>query len=152
MSSRVTRTKNLYTFGYEGLDIEDFMARLRERGVQLVIDVRQLPLSRKKGFSKNSLAGALASSNLEYMHMPALGCPKPIRERYKADADWTAYVEAFNAYLSTQTETIAELVGVARTKTACLICFESDFNFCHRSLVASAASSRAGDLAPVHLA
>ncbi|MFL5354159.1 DUF488 family protein [Archangium sp.] len=151
MSPSGPHTKNLYTFGYEGLDIGDFTARMRKMGVQLVVDVRQLPLSRKRGFSKNSLSDALASSSLEYIHMPALGCPKPIRERYKVDADWAAYVKAFNAYLSTQTEAIAELVGTARTKTACLICFESDFNFCHRSLVASAASSRAGDLAPVHL-
>ncbi len=72
----------LYTFGYEGLDLDAFLARLGAAGVCQVVDVRELPLSRKKGFSKRALAAALAAHDIEYLHMPALGCPKPIRARY----------------------------------------------------------------------
>ena len=50
----------LYTFGYEGLTIEAFIERLKQARVQLIVDVHELPLSRKKGFSKNALRNALA--------------------------------------------------------------------------------------------
>lgn len=91
---------NLYTLGYEGLSLEAFIDRLKEAGVQSVIDVRELPLSRKKGFSKRSFAEALHAAGLGYVHVPALGCPKPIRNQYKQDANWHAYERKFNAYLA----------------------------------------------------
>jgi uncharacterized protein (DUF488 family) len=46
----------LYTIGYEGTDIDRFVATLKAVGVQLLADVRALPLSRKRGFSKNGAA------------------------------------------------------------------------------------------------
>ncbi|MDP2877672.1 MAG: DUF488 domain-containing protein, partial [Holophaga sp.] len=57
--SAMTKTTTLCTFGYEGLTIEAFIARLKESGVRTIIDVRELPLSRKKGFSKKAFAEAL---------------------------------------------------------------------------------------------
>lgn len=51
----MAKTTSLFTFGYEGLTIEAFIARLNEAGVRTIIDVRELPLSRKKGFSKGSV-------------------------------------------------------------------------------------------------
>ena len=130
----------LYTFGYEGLSIDIFVRRLAEAGVRTVVDVRELPLSRKKGFSKQAFARVLSAAGIAYAHMPALGCPKPIRDRYKKRDDWTAYTRAFSAYLAKQDAAIAELGKIARATTACLVCFEADFNRCHRSLVARAAA------------
>ena len=46
---------NLYTAGYEGLTIDAFIARLKQAGIDRVLDVREYPLSRKKGFSKKCL-------------------------------------------------------------------------------------------------
>ena len=43
------------TIGYEGLSLEEFFGLLREGRVERIVDVRQMPLSRKKGFSKNVL-------------------------------------------------------------------------------------------------
>jgi uncharacterized protein (DUF488 family) len=144
------RARALYTFGYEGISIEDFVARLKTAGVRSVLDVRQLPLSRKRGFSKNSLAATLHRAGFIYAHLPALGCPRPIRDRYKIDGDWAAYVKAFGAYLAEQTEAVAELAQIAQKSTACLVCFEADFNRCHRSLVARA-TARAGGPQVIHL-
>lgn len=143
-------TTNLYTFGYEGLTIDAFIARLKEAGVKTVIDVRELPLSRKKGFSKRSFAEALHNAGLAYAHMPALGCPKPIRDRYKHDADWSVYVRQFNTYLAGQDAAVLELAKIAKSTPACLVCYEADFNFCHRSLVARAVA-QAGGQRVVHL-
>lgn len=143
-------TTSLYTFGYEGMTIDAFIARLKESGVKTVIDVRELPLSRKKGFSKRSFAEALHNAGLAYAHMPALGCPKPIRDRYRQDADWSAYTRQFNKYLAGQGDAISELAKIAKSTSACLVCYEADFNYCHRSLVARAVAEAGGPRA-VHL-
>lgn len=140
----------LFTFGYEGISIEAFVARLQEVGVRTVVDVRQLPLSRKRGFSKSALRAALHEAGITYAHMPALGCPRPIRDRYKADGDWTTYAKAFGAYLAEQGDALSEVSEIAGKTDACLVCFEADFNRCHRSFVARA-TTRAGGPRVTHL-
>lgn len=140
----MAKTTNLYTFGYEGLTIDAFVARLKESGVKTIIDVRELPLSRKKGFSKTAFSTALHGAGIAYAHMPALGCPKPTRDAYRADGNWSAYTKRFLAYLATQGEAVAELAKIARATSACLVCYEADFNFCHRSMVARAVAQTGG--------
>ena len=129
----------LYTFGYEGLDLDTFIDRLQEAGIRQVVDVREYPLSRKKGFSKSALSAALVAHGIEYVSITALGCPKAIRQRFKLDADWGNYERSFCRYLKTQADAVKELALAAKRKTACLLCFEADYNRCHRSLVARAA-------------
>lgn len=140
----------LYTFGYEGLTIDAFIDRLRQARVQLIVDVRELPLSRKKGFSKTAFREALAAAGIGYEHRPALGCPKPVRDRYKVDGDWQAYTRSFLVYLSGQKAEIDDLSRSARAQQACLVCFEADFGLCHRTYVARAAHA-AGAPAVHHL-
>jgi uncharacterized protein (DUF488 family) len=132
--------RNLFTFGYEGLSLESFLARLKSAGVKTVIDVRANPLSRKRGFSKRGLAAALEATGIKYAHAKAMGCPKPVRDRYKLDADWSVYTRDFLAYLNHQLEAVAEVARVADSSPSCLICFEADFNRCHRTFVARAAA------------
>lgn len=145
-----TAPAHLYTFGYEGLDIDSFVARVHAVGVQTIVDVRELPLSRKKGFSKTSLGLALAKAGVAYLHAPTLGCPKEIRDRYKADGDWAAYTKAFLTNIDIQMATVRELVKLSRATTACLVCFEADYTMCHRTYVARAARSHGG-LPVLHL-
>lgn len=142
--------KTLYTFGYEGLSIDDFIARLKAAGVETVFDVRELPLSRKKGFSKTAFGLALREVGIEYVHLPVFGCPKPIRNQYRADGNWSRYEKAFSSYLSRQATEVKNLARAARESTSCLVCFEADFNFCHRSIVANSVV-RAGGPRVVHL-
>ena len=53
----------IYTIGYEGSDIERFIETLVILKIEAVADVRELPISRKKGFSKNKLRESLARRN-----------------------------------------------------------------------------------------
>lgn len=129
----------LFTFGYEGLTIDGFVARLKDAGVSMVVDVRELPLSRKKGFSKNSFRERLSSAGIAYEHHAALGCPRSVRDRYKADGDWTEYTRGFLAHLNSVQTEVQALACLAKTQRACLVCFEADFQACHRTLVARAA-------------
>ncbi len=83
--------KKLHTIGYEGVELVDFLRRLAAAKVKVIVDVRELPLSRKRGFSKTALRAALESHGIDYIHMSALGCPKPIRQRLKLNGDWQSY-------------------------------------------------------------
>lgn len=139
-----TSTKHLYTLGYEGFDIATFVARARAAGVATIVDVRELPLSRKKGFSKSGFREALAAAGIAYFHVPALGCPRNIRDHYKLDGDWDVYTKAFLAYLASQEATVRELVKLSKSTSACLVCFEADYTLCHRTYVARAARKLGG--------
>jgi len=134
----------VFTIGYEGLDISRFMTLLASHGIEKVVDVRELPLSRKPGFSKKGLASVLSASGLDYVHMVALGCPRPVRERYREEGNWKRYAEDFLKHLGTQHAAIAELSGLASSSSCALLCYEADFNFCHRSMVANAVRDTCG--------
>lgn len=134
----------IFTIGYEGLDIDDFMSLLSEHGIETVVDIRELPLSRKPGFSKKALANVLNLSGLEYVHMVELGCPRPVRNSYRIDGDWKRYTADFLKYLMTQKDAITELAELVQSSTCALLCYEADFNFCHRSMVADAVNKQCG--------
>lgn len=137
----MSKNRYLYTVSYEGQEIEGFLKRLLETGVKTLVDVRELPLSRKAGFSKRALAAALAVKGIAYAHMPQLGCPKNIRDRYKADSSWARYTHDFNNHLATQAAAVTELAHIAGATTTALLCFEADFARCHRTFVARAAAA-----------
>jgi uncharacterized protein (DUF488 family) len=134
----------VFTLGYEGLKLPAFMAALAHHGIETVVDVRELPLSRKAGFSKQALRHELQLCGYAYVHMAALGCPKPIRESYHQHGDWGLYTEGFMQHLAGQGAAVAELADLARVTTCALLCYEADPNFCHRSIVAEALHQRSG--------
>jgi uncharacterized protein (DUF488 family) len=134
----------VFTIGYEGLDIDTFVSLLIKHGIDTVVDVRELPLSRKPGFSKKALANVLNLSGREYVHMVELGCPKTVRDRYREDGNWKRYTEGFMKHLKTQGNAIAELSSLVATSNCALLCYEADSNFCHRSMVAEAVKDYCG--------
>lgn len=127
--------RKLYTIGYEGADLEGFLRAMKTLGVTTVLDIRELPLSRKRGFSKNALAEALSKIGVGYRHERALGCPPEIRNRLKEDGDYKRYFSAFNRYLETQLDLVERLVGEL-DGTIALLCYERDPDYCHRRSVA----------------
>jgi uncharacterized protein (DUF488 family) len=128
----------LYTIGYEGMEVEHFLAAVHLHGIQTVVDVRELPLSRKPGFSKKALSAHLMHAGLQYSHLPALGCPRAIRHRYRADGDWARYETAFLAHLKVQGSALAALSSKVSESPSALLCFEADAQHCHRTMVAAA--------------
>jgi uncharacterized protein (DUF488 family) len=107
----------------------------------LLLDVRELPLSRRKGFSKRQLSQALSEVHIGYRHERALGAPRNVRHRLRDDGDFKRYFADFREYLATQNELLDEL---ARTLRGCvaLLCFERNPAECHRSVVAAALARR----------
>lgn len=125
------------TIGYEGRDIDEFVSRLKNFNVTRLIDVREIPLSRKRGFSKSSLRERLESEDIEYVHLRSLGSPSEIRHKLKADWDYDYFFEAYSEYLLQNPDAIAEAYHYVTDGVNCIMCFERYPDKCHRSAVAS---------------
>ena len=113
------------------------------------MDVRELPNSRRKGFSKKALSAALADAGIAYQHARALGSPRPLRHRLRKDADLPAFFRDFRKYLSGQ-RSVLEQLARSLTGNAVLLCYERDYRQCHRSVVAAQLGKRLG-CRPKHL-
>ena len=124
-----------YTIGYEGRELDDFVARLREQRVEVLIDIREKPASRKPGFSKTPLREALEEAGIEYVHVKALGSPSTIRYEYKNGGDRDSFFTAYRTYLKTQITHLRMVLDTVREKTCCLMCLERHAMDCHRSAV-----------------
>jgi uncharacterized protein (DUF488 family) len=133
----------ILTIGYEGVALPQFLATLRDAGVVRLLDVRELAISRRKGFSKTVLSQALASAGLTYQHERALGAPRHIRHRLREDGDLLRYFADFRDYLATQRQ-ILDRVAASITGPVALLCFERNSAECHRSVVAAALARRTG--------
>jgi uncharacterized protein (DUF488 family) len=143
---------NLFTIGYEGAAQSSILEALLHHDVETLVDIRELPQSRKPGFSKTALATAVTGHGMKYMHMRALGTPRDIRHQRRIDHDQDAFREAFLQYLATQDEAIQDLAERVNRETCCLMCFEADARLCHRWFVAEAVVRKSGDaMAIVHL-
>jgi len=127
----------LMTIGYEGLDLPQFLAFLTANDVEVLVDVREIAASRKRGFAKTALSRALSETGIDYTHMRNLGSPSPIRKRLRTDRDYDAFFGAYDEHLDGQREALLELQDlVSSHKRVCLMCFERDHERCHRSHVA----------------
>lgn len=129
----------IYTIGYEGATIEEFLSALKHAGVERVIDVRALPLSRRPGFSKSALAGALAEQGIDYVHLKALGTPKEGRDAAKkGDVATLRRVYAGQLELPEAQAQAARMRDLAAEKRSALLCYEREPDCCHRTLLLAA--------------
>jgi uncharacterized protein (DUF488 family) len=142
----------VFTIGYENHATADTLIEaLRDAGVRRLIDVRELPLSRKRGFSKTSLAAALEEANIAYQHVRALGNPKPYRELYKAGRVAEGK-RRYRKHLHNGSHgALIELGETLDDEATCLLCFEAAHEACHRTVIVEALEERLGDVEVVHL-
>ena len=126
----------LCTIGYEGSSPAAWLDTLRAHSVQVVVDVRDLPLSRRRGFSKSALQESLGESGLEYVHVRALGNPKELRQALKTGLPFDDFARTFTALLDDRDDALDLVAALSLDKRVCLLCFEEDPAHCHRSLVA----------------
>jgi len=147
---------HLYTIGYQGRDVSEVIALLRQHEVEVLVDVRENPWSRRPEFRREALArAAVQGAGIIYEHWPALGSLRRIRQAYRRDGDWSRFEERFRAYLATRAETLDSLTALAEQYTVCLLCYERSPDRCHRRLVAEVAEAvrdlAVGELEVVHL-
>ena len=141
--------KNIFTIGYEGTRLEDFLTTLRAANIDLLLDVREIPISRRRGFSKTAIGQALEASGICYRHEKQLGSPKTIRHRLREDGNYGCFFNAFEKHLAKQRSLLKVLAKELKGNVA-LMCYEKDHRSCHRNLVADAFSALLGK-SPIHL-
>lgn len=117
----------------------EFISALKAAGVERVIDVRALPLSRRPGFSKTPLRGALEEAGIEYVHLKALGTPAEGRNAARAGrhADLER-IYAGQLELPEAMAQSAQMLELAAEKPSALLCFEREPRHCHRTLLLGA--------------
>jgi len=127
----------LRTIGYEAATQAAVIEALKAAGVEVLIDVRAVPSSRRAGFSKRILAASLGEAGIDYVHLQALGTPKAGREAVRAGrpAEMREIYEAHLAEPKAQLE-LAQAFEIARERSAALLCYEADPGHCHRRIVA----------------
>jgi uncharacterized protein (DUF488 family) len=134
----------LFTIGYEGATMDEFLGALRAAGVERVIDVRALPLSRRPGFSKTPLKTALAEAGIDYVHLRALGTPAEGRAAARAGRQ-SDLERIYAAQLGLPEAIVAseEMKALAAEMPSALLCFERDPAGCHRRLLVEAVAGEA---------
>ena len=126
------------TIGYEGVSIDLFLSCLKENGIQILLDVRQIPLSRKPGFSQKKLIERTGSINIVYKHIKPLGCPTAVRDAYKTNGDWNEYTKDYNLHLEDNSAALDKVFIYLQNFKCALMCFEANPERCHRSIIAQA--------------
>lgn len=139
----------IFTIGYEGATVPEFVSALQEAEVERVIDVRALPLSRRPGFSKSPLRGALEEAGIEYLRLKALGTPVEGRAAARAGRHWDLQrIYSGQLELPEAIAQSAQMLELAREKPSALLCLEREPGHCHRTLLLEAV---APDAEVVHL-
>jgi uncharacterized protein (DUF488 family) len=134
----------IFTIGYEGATVGEFLAALKVAGVERVIDVRALPLSRRPGFSKSPLRAALEEAGIDYVHLKALGTPSEGRTAARAGRHQDmARIYAGQLELPEAIAQSAQMLALASEKPSALLCMERDPAHCHRTLLVKAVAAEA---------
>ncbi|HEU5067920.1 MAG TPA: DUF488 domain-containing protein [Sphingomicrobium sp.] len=126
----------IFTIGYEGATVAEFISALQNAGVERVIDVRALPNSRRPGFSKTPLRNALSEAGIDYVHLRALGTPAEGRSAARAGRiEDLERIYAGQLELPEAMAEGAQMVELAKEKPSALLCYEREPSGCHRSLL-----------------
>lgn len=121
------------------------MQMLQSFGIEVLVDVRRLPGSRKfPQYDQEQMAPALALEAIEYLHLTALG-GKRKPDKASPNTRWrNASFRAYADYMETDffKEGLDDLQKLARRKTIAYMCSEAVWWRCHRSLISDALKAK----------
>ena len=142
----MSKSKKLFTIGYEQTPPKAVLDELENAGVKLLVDVRAVTSSRRPGFSKNQLAAGLDERGIAYVHLAGLGTPKEGRLAARAGR-YDVLQKVFAKQLKTAQakEELDELSAlVKKAGPVCLLCYERNHEHCHRRWIAEIIEDRDG--------
>lgn len=145
--------QGLFTIGYEGLSLENYLNKLLLNNISLLCDVRKNSLSMKYGFSKSQLKNACEGVGIAYLHIPELGIDSDQRQELNSMKD---YEKLFLRYeqttLKDQENKVLELIAQIKSKgRVAITCFEKEHCMCHRGKVAEKLSCMDKTIKITHL-
>lgn len=130
----------LFTIGYEGISLEEYLVRLIKNDIRVLVDVRNNPQSMKFGFSKSQLKKYCESLQIKYLHFPEVGIQSDQRQELETQMDYDSlFVTYRNINLSRTSETQIEILNLLKQhERIALTCFEANICQCHRKHLADA--------------
>jgi len=131
-------TPLVWTIGHSTRTLDEFTAMLNSFSIQVLVDVRNFPGSRKfPHFNKEALDSSLPAHNIKYVHIKSLGGrrkanPASVNTGWRSPA-FRAYAD----YMETAEfkDGIDELIRIANNHRTAYMCSEAVWWRCHRSLV-----------------
>ncbi len=130
----------LFTIGYEGVSLEEYINKLIVNDVKVLCDVRKNSYSMKFGFSKSQLQTACSGVGIEFVHIPQLGIDSDKRQELNTQADYDKLFSHYRSDVLTQTQAYQDkLIDLlSKNKRIALTCFEANICQCHRKHLAEA--------------
>ena len=126
----------IFTIGYEQATQPSLVEALLDAKVDLLADIRYLPLSRRPGFSKSSLKAAVEEAGMAYRHFRHLGTPADGRAAARrGDHASLARIYSGQLELPEAMAQMGEVRSLAEHRRVALLCYERDAADCHRALL-----------------
>ena len=136
----------LFTIGYEGISLEEYLNRLLKNDIKLLVDVRNNPLSMKFGFSKSQLKRYCEGLGIQYLHFPEVGIRSEQRQELNSQKDYDRlFVKYRTSNLAETTSTQTTILSLLKKhERIALTCFEANICQCHRKHLAEAIQALPG--------
>jgi len=136
----------LYTIGYEGISLEEYLNKLIINDIKLLCDVRKNSISMKYGFSKSQLEKACKAVGVKYVHIPELGIESDKRQVLSTQDDYdTLFASYRNAILPRTIDIQNNILAMLKdNERIALTCFEANIYQCHRKHLADAITKLPG--------
>ncbi len=129
----------IYTIGHSTRTLEEFIDLLEEHGIELLVDVRSIPMSRHNPqFNKDVLPNAIKRHGIAYIHLAALGGRRGKSNSNSHNTAWEhSSFRNYADYAETEDfqKGLEELISLAREKRACYMCAEAVWWRCHRRII-----------------
>lgn len=138
--------RRLYTIGYQGISLEQYINRLIANDVAILCDVRRNAFSMKYGFNKSQLQKACEGVGIEYVHIRELGIPSDKRTKLETQEDYDQLFAEYQATILEESEDYQKKVlSLLEGKgSVALTCFEAEICQCHRKPLAEKISQLPG--------
>jgi uncharacterized protein (DUF488 family) len=152
MANASNERNSVWTVGHSTLTIEQFLGVLSSFQIELLVDVRSFPGSRRyPHFNKEELRRSSTAVGIDYVHMPELGGRRKTRPDSQNVAWRNESFRGYADYMETEAfhEGIERLKALARTRRTVIMCAEAVWWRCHRSLIAD--YLKADDVTVIHI-
>jgi uncharacterized protein (DUF488 family) len=135
----------IWTVGHSTRTIDEFIDILQAHAIEILVDVRHFPGSRRlPHFNKAALAEALSAAGIRYEHLVELGGRRRVRPDSHNLAWRNASFRGYADYMETEPflQGVNQLLVTAQTGPTTIMCAESLWWRCHRSLIADFLKSK----------
>jgi uncharacterized protein (DUF488 family) len=142
----------IFTIGFTKKSAESFFTKLKNAGVERLVDVRRNNVSQLAGFTKRDDLRYFARTicDIDYVHLPDLAPTQDILAAYKKHrGDWGLYERQFLNLMTARR--IEDKVPREILDGGCLLCSEDKPHHCHRRLVAEYLKEKWGDVEIEHI-